>query len=70
MINKIRLILMVTVGLVMFSCGTSSSIATSIGCSGNMLLERSAYKEKFAKKREAKVKHQDKSYRKPKKAFL
>jgi hypothetical protein len=68
--NKIRLMFVLPVFLVLVSCGTSSSIATSIGCSGNMLLEKSAYKQKSAKKRESRVKHQDKMYQKTKRAFL
>ncbi|NJK97481.1 MAG: hypothetical protein HC905_23545 [Bacteroidales bacterium] len=48
------------------SCGTPSTIATSISCTGYMQVENSRYKEKASKKREARVKHKNKSYLKKK----
>lgn len=68
--NKIHWLLILPLALLLINCGTSSSIATSAGCSGYMVVENNTYKQKFEKKREYKVRHQDKSYLKKKRSLL
>lgn len=60
---KTNLILAILAALLILSgCGAPTSISTSVGCTGYMLVENSSYKKKASKIRENKVKHRDKSY--------
>jgi hypothetical protein len=50
--------------LLMSSCISPSSVSTSESCSGDMIVEKSRYKELYGNKREHQVKGNDKAHRK------
>jgi uncharacterized protein YxeA len=67
---KKRWFLILSVILIFAGCGAPTTISSSVGCTGYMVVENNRYKETMEKKRERKVKSNTKSYQKTHKGLF